>query len=148
MRPDHAAALSPSHLFRRAAEPEQKRPARTAKGPVPFSLRLSAEERAILEERAGDRPLGAYIRAQLLGGHAQARRRTRKPRADAKQIALLLAELGRARLSANLNQLAKAVNTGTLGVSAEVERELSEACRAVIAMRDALIGALGLKADG
>ena len=143
-----AAAPKPSPLFRRAARAEQAPAAGRAKAPAPFSLRLSAEERALLEERAGNRPLGAYIREQLLGGHVQQRRRLRKPRVDDKQLALLLAELGRSRISANLNQLARAVNTGTLGLSEDVERELVEACSAVVAMRDALISALGLKAEG
>lgn len=35
--------------------------------PTPFSLRLTFEERAALEQEAGDEPLGAYIRKKLLG---------------------------------------------------------------------------------
>ncbi len=34
--------------------------------PAPFSLRLTFEERAALEQAAGDMPLGAYIRDQVL----------------------------------------------------------------------------------
>lgn len=46
--------------------------------PAPFSLRLTAEERAALEAEAGDAPLGAFIRDKLLkGGQAPRRRRRR-----------------------------------------------------------------------
>ena len=114
----------------------------------PFSLRLTPEERAYLEEKAGARPLGAYIRTRLLDGRAEKRRPQRKPKIDDKQIALVLAELGRSRLSSNLNQLAKASNCGTLDVSSEVERDLQAACHAVVTMRDNLIAALGLGAGG
>jgi hypothetical protein len=143
------AASSPpgvSDAFGAASSGERE--ARSGKTPAPFSLRLTKDERAYLDQQAGGRPLGTYIRERLLGGTADKRRPVRKPKVDEKRIALVLAELGRSRLSANLNQLAKAVNMGTLDVSQEVERELQAACRAVITMRDTLIGALGLKAEG
>ena len=41
---------------------------------APFSLRLSAEERAELEARAGTLALGAYIKGQLFEGQ-----KTRRP---------------------------------------------------------------------
>ena len=50
--------------------------------PTPFSLRLTFEERAALEQSAGTRPLGAYIRSKLFGGKEAPRRRrtrTKKP---------------------------------------------------------------------
>lgn len=118
------------------------------KKPAPFSLRLSTDERACLEAQAGGQPLGAYIRKRLLGEQAQKRRSQRKPRIDDKQAALLLAELGHSHLSSNLNQLAKHANTGSLDVSPEIEQELHDAYRAVLAMRDALMTALGLKIGG
>lgn len=114
----------------------------------PFSIRLTASERDELERRAGGQPLGTYIRKRLLDGRAEKRRPQRRPKPDDQQIALVLAELGRSRLSSNLNQLAKAAHTGTLGTSAEVERELLSACAAVATMRDTLIFALGLRPEG
>lgn len=113
----------------------------------PFSLRLTPEERAYLEQKAGARPLGTYIRARLLEGRAEKRRPQRKPKPNDKRIALVQVG-GRSRLSSNLNQLAKAANCGTLDMSSEVERELQNACRAVVTMRDSLISALGLGAGG
>ena len=114
----------------------------------PFSIRLTASEREELERCAGDQPLGTYIRRRLLDGQAEKRRPQRRPRPDDQQIALVLAELGRSRLSSNLNQLAKAAHTGTLGTSAEVERELMTACTAIASMRDTLVAALGLRPEG
>jgi hypothetical protein len=145
MRPQDASALRASDSFQEAAgaglPPAREKP------PAPFSLRLSPEERAYLDRQAGGRPLGAYIRERLLGDQARKRQVRRKPKVDDKRIALVLAELGGSRLSSNLNQLAKAANMGTLDVSRDVEQELREACRAVLAMRDALIAALGLRAE-
>ncbi|MCG6867434.1 MAG: hypothetical protein LJE91_01515 [Gammaproteobacteria bacterium] len=117
------------------------------KPPSPFSIRLSEDERAYLIQQAGSRPLGAYIRSRLLGDRAEKRRTFRKPKIDDKQIAQVLAALGASRLSSNLNHLAKSANMGTLDVSRNVEQELEDACGAVLAMRDALLMALGLKTD-
>lgn len=47
----------------------------------PFSLRLTIEERTALEMGAGNKPLGAYIRAKLFEGEEAPRKvrtRTRK----------------------------------------------------------------------
>ncbi|MCF6281989.1 MAG: hypothetical protein L3J28_07225 [Candidatus Polarisedimenticolaceae bacterium] len=115
---------------------------------APFSLRLTPDERATLEQRAAGRPLGAYIRERLLGEQAEQRQYIRKPKIDEKLIAPVLAALGASRLSSNLNQLAKSVNMGTLDASQDVEQELRDACAAVLAMRDALFAALGLKGSG
>ena len=117
------------------------------KPPPPFSLRLSAEERAELIRRAGSKPLGVYIRAQLLGNVSTPRRSRRQPGIDQQTLAKLLAELGQSRLSSNLNQLAKAVNMGSLPVTTETEQALVEACEDVRRMRHALLSALGLRSE-
>jgi len=99
----------------RASDPFQKascaaRSNSRKKSPVPFSLRLTDEERAALEQQAGAQPLGTYIRDCLLDGKAQKRRASRKPRVDEQQLAQVLAALGHSHLSSNLNQLAKHAN--------------------------------------
>lgn len=117
--------------------------------PVPFSLRLTFEERAALEQAAGDMPLGAYIRSQVFKGKKTRRRRHRKrPIKDHQVLGQLLGLLGEARLANNLNQLAKAANTGSLPVTPETEKAIREACAEVHAMRKLLLGALGFGADG
>lgn len=115
--------------------------------PSPFSLRLSADERAWLEQQAGNRPLGAYIRETLLGEKAVKRKALRKPQLQDEQFAALLAALGESRLSSNLNQLAKHANMGTIDVSDDVEVQLQEAYHAILDMRQALFAALGLKTE-
>ncbi|MEO1243793.1 MAG: hypothetical protein AAFX54_17940 [Pseudomonadota bacterium] len=112
--------------------------------PSPFSLRLSWEERERLERQAGRRSLGAYIRHKLFGEQTTPRRKRRKPRPDDVAIAQALAILGRSRLASNLNQIAKAANTGTLPVGEDLTRELHQACSDIRTMRTALIQALGL----
>lgn len=53
---------------------------------------------------------GSYIRSKLLNENEaprRARTRTRKPLKDEQALALLLGELGKARIANNLNQLAR-----------------------------------------
>lgn len=114
------------------------------KYPPPFSLRLTYGERARLEAQAGDLPLGAYIRDRLLGDDAAPRkRRGNSPVKDKEALAQVLGALGQSRLASNLNQLAKAVNTGSLPVTPETESDLQKAFADVSAMRNDLLRALG-----
>ncbi|MCZ6803362.1 MAG: hypothetical protein O7D86_05355 [Proteobacteria bacterium] len=57
-----AMAIEATKSFRRAASKPDK-----AKSTMPFSIRFTEEERTLLQEKAGGRSLGAYIREQLLG---------------------------------------------------------------------------------
>ncbi|MDH0686190.1 hypothetical protein [Achromobacter animicus] len=131
--------------FQKASTPTP--PPQGDKPAPPFSLRLSTVERAELIRRAGSKPLGVYIRAQLLGNVTTPRRTRRQPGADQQALARLLAELGHSKLSSNLNQLAKAANTGALLVTMETEQALIEACEDVRRMRHALLTALGLRCE-
>lgn len=121
---------------------------KTKKYPPPFSLRLTFEERAALDVAAGDQPLGRYIRAQMLGDKAAERKPYgKRPVKDQKALGRILAELGQARLANNLNQLAKAVNTGSLPVTPETEDYLQQACQDVRRIRADLVQALGLQPE-
>jgi len=112
--------------------------------PNPFSLRLTFEERALLEMAAGDTPLGSYIRSRLLGEkEVRRKRKPRRPVKDHKALGHVLGELGKSRLANNLNQLAKAVNTGSLPVTPDTEKAIREACASVEQMRAMLMMALG-----
>lgn len=115
-----------------------------AKKSRPFSLRLTADERAELEARAGSVPLGAFIKSELLGIRKPVRKAMRTT-ADPKALAQALALLGQSRIASNLNQLAKAANMGLLDVDDDVIADLNEACRHVADIRALLIDALGLK---
>lgn len=119
------------------------------KTPPPFSLRLTFEERAKLEEAANGVPLGAYIRAILFDQELpKVRRRGTKPVADHAELARVLAAFGSSRLSSNMNQVAKAVHNGSLPVTPDTENELRQACADIAAMRQLLVKALGLESEG
>lgn len=115
---------------------------------APYSLRLSSADREKLERDALGMSLAAYIRWRLFDpDKPPPRKRGKAPVKDEQALSGLLAQLGQSRLSNNLNQLARAVNTGSLPVSADVEAELRHAVAEIVAMRVLLIEALGLK-DG
>lgn len=84
------------------------------KYPPPFSLRFTFEERAMLDMLRGSMPLGRYIREQVLGDDAAPRKkRGRYPVKDHEALGRVLGALGSSRLSQNLNQLARASNSGS-----------------------------------
>jgi hypothetical protein len=120
----------------------------------PVSIRFSEEEWSALDRASGDMPVGTYVRRKALDGlevsrKTPYRRRTRHrmPRSDEAALSRMLGELGRSRVSSNLNQLARAANLGTLIVDPDVVQALTEACAEVKAIRAELIRALGLKAE-
>jgi len=129
------------------ASQSSKNPKQASDTPPPFSLRLSTAQRRELEARAGRLPLGDYIRSRLFSGDLRGEpvRRHPRPVKDHKVLAEVLAKLGASRLSSNLNQLAKAANSGALPVTPETEEALQQACRDIAAMRAALLAALSLK---
>ncbi|MBB4124516.1 hypothetical protein [Martelella radicis] len=119
------------------------------KTPTPFSLRLTFEERTKLENAANGLPLGTYIKAVLFQEDLKkVRRRGTHPVADHRELARVLSALGSSRLSNNVNQLAKAVNTGSLPVNPDTESDLRSACANIAEMRSMLIVALGLESEG
>lgn len=133
------APLSTKFTVAAAKRPKKKRL-------PPLSFRATEEERALLREWAGSRPVGAYIRETLFGDQASPRRRkVRRPSVDQEALSKALALLGQSRLSSNMNQIAKAANMGALPVSPDLHEELNAACADVRQMRQALIEALDLK---
>lgn len=120
------------------------------KRPAPFSLRLNGDERARLAMEAAGAPLGAFIKAKLLGGPMPAARSARATgisMQDRQAFAQALGLLGKSRLSSNLNQLARLANIGALPLTPEVEAELIAVLQEVRSIRALLLMALGLKAD-
>ena len=115
------------------------------KKPTPFSLRLSVEERELLDELAGTKPLGAYIRETLLSNAKPRRGRTSRPKEDNIILAQILAQLGASRLPNNINQLARAANTGSLLVTDDVLHNLNEAVENILFIKETLIKVLGLR---
>lgn len=116
------------------------------KRPAPFSLRLTFEERARLEKEAAGFSLSAYIKWRIFDpDKPPPRKRGKAPVKDHKVLAALLAKLGQSRLASNLNQLAKAVNSGSLAVTPDTEKDIKRAAQDINDMRSLLIMALGLK---
>ena len=114
--------------------------------PTPFSLRLTFEERAKLERDSAGMALGAYIRSRLLDPDLVApRKRGKFPVKDHQALAQLLGLLGQSRLANNINQLARAANTGSLPVTPDVESALLSAVGDVSEMRQLLIQALNIE---
>src|SRR3546814_5471194 len=95
------------------------------KRPAPFSLRLTFEQRAQLEQDAGGMSLAAYIQSRLFDSENPApRRRGKRPVKDYQALTQVLGKLGQSRLSANLNQLARSANSGSLPVTPDTEAAL------------------------
>jgi len=115
---------------------------------VPYSFRMTTEEYQRLSEAAGSRTISDYIRRQLLGNNVAPRQSRRRPVEGDELLSILLSELGRSRLSSNLNQLARAVNSGSLPVSPETEQAILEACAEIKAMSNNLTKALGVDIGG
>ena len=113
----------------------------------PFSIRFTAEERAFLDQMAGDVPLADFLRSLIFDEDrlSKRRRRRKSPVKDAQLLSQVLAELGKSRLSNNLNQLAKQANSGSLEVSPDTEKALQEACGDIRLMRYWLMEALGIQ---
>lgn len=113
------------------------------KTPPPFSLRFTAEERAELDRRAGNKPLGQYIREKVFGEAASPRAvKRRKPGVDQASLSQALGLLGQSRLASNMNQIAKATNIGALPVTPELSSDLDRACADIRLMRTLLMRAL------
>ena len=115
----------------------------------PYSMRFTVEERAWLDQMAGDISLADFLRS-IIFDEAQLskrRRRRKSPIKDAPLLTSVLGEIGRSRLANNMNQLAKAANSGSLEVSPDTERALQQACADIQWMRNALMAALGINPE-
>ena len=115
-----------------------------SKHPPPFSLRLTPEQRERLEREAAGQALGVYIRHRLFAD-APRRRASGITIEDRQALSQVLGQLGRSTLASNVNQLAKAVNMGTLPVTPQTEEEIRKACFDIAVMRMTLLKALGKK---
>lgn len=111
----------------------------------PFSLRLTAQERAQLERDAVGVSIAEHVKAILFKDAPRVRKRGKHPVKDQQALGEVLAKLGASRISSNLNQLAYAANIGTLSFDLETTRQLNEAYQHVREIRDLLIQSLGLR---
>ena len=113
-----------------------------------FQYVFTKEERQQLEHMAHGVSLGEFIRSCLFKENVSIRRtKGRFPVKDEQALSRLLGILGRSRIPNNINQLAKAANSGSLPVNPDTEKKLTDAHNAILWMRNQLIQALGLKAE-
>ena len=116
------------------------------KDATPFSLRLTRDERADLEQRAGEKPLGSYIRAHLFGSNETPRHaRGRTPVKDHLALAQCLGKLGQSNLGSGLRDIANATRVGALPLSLETEEALHQAAADIAEIKRLLMRALGIR---
>lgn len=114
--------------------------------PKPVFVRVTEKEREQLERNAGDLTISAYVRSCCIGDNAKPHRtRGKRPVKDYEALCQVLGALGKSKLPNNVNQLAKAVNTGTLGLPEVTEEAILKAAYDIAYIRLTLIKALGLK---
>ena len=112
----------------------------------PVSLRMTFEEKANLELAAAGMSLSSYIRWRIFDpASPPPTRRGKNPIKDHVARAQLLGLLGQSRIANNLNQLARAVNSGSLPVMPETEAALSKAASDIDHMRRLLLEALQIE---
>lgn len=118
--------------------------------PSPFCLRLTPDERLHLERNAQSLglSLAAFLKWRGLSPTSVApKSRHRHPVKDHQALTQVMAWFGASRLPQNLNQLAKAVNTGALPVTPDTEAALRDLCREISAVCALIRKALGFTDD-
>ncbi|MEO1041475.1 MAG: hypothetical protein AAFX52_04225 [Pseudomonadota bacterium] len=136
-----------SKAFNTSSAKERSSPS-ARKRPPPFSIRLSAAERAQLEEDAAGQPLGAHVKSILFaptGKGAASRALTQHNRALLAQI---LAMIGASDVGEGLSSLGRAIETGTLKDEREIIDQLQKAEAELSEVRGLLLKALGLRRLG
>ncbi len=114
----------------------------------PYSILMSEAERHHIARKAA--PLGItvpeFMRLSSLNQDiTKALAIKDKKQADREAAALLMTALARSNIPSNLNQIAKAIHTGTLTFSIDTDKQLLEACSMVREIRNTLIIRQGLK---
>ena len=126
--------------FNQAAEPPKRKSKPTAqnkKRPAPLSVRVSNAEREWIKRKAGSQSVNAFVRERIFAEQPQSRAVDNR-----KDVARLLAALGRSRMAASLRSLAYSADIGALALDDELRNELASALNAVSEIRDAILKAL------
>lgn len=106
---------------------------------IRLSVRLTPEERLALQDRAGDVPISAFVRAQLLG---KARTSRTTPAPDRHALAQILGLLGETSVFRALSALEKAVQIGALPEDEEIRSTLAAARADLAEIKSLLMHAL------
>jgi hypothetical protein len=110
---------------------------------IPFSMRLTFEERANLKARAGDKSLAIFIRSQLFDENEV---KNRKEKVRGRTLcAQILSALGKSEISKNLHILSDATKSGSLVVTPETQELIDSTLNAIYEMRSTLLEELGVQ---
>lgn len=107
----------------------------------PFTLRLTAAQRAMLERKADNVPLGEYIRLAALNEPVETMQlSTKQEQTVARWI---LGNMGQDRCCEHLGTIAKASQQGLVILSPEESAVVIQACADISAIRQKLMRILG-----
>lgn len=116
----------------------------------PISIRLTVDERLLLQQKAGNKPLSAFIRGLALGDQASSpttRKQNYEPQQQRVLLAQILGLLGKSNAASSLSELARLARMGALPVTEETELMLQQACSDTSKIKTALMKALQIKED-
>lgn len=118
-------------------------------GRSPVSVRLTPEERALLEQAAGGMSLSQYIRIRLFqtdtAEHAADTEERLSPVARRKLLAQILASLGKSGIAAALSELSELARLGLNPNDTSIAKPLSDAHDEIAKLRSDLLRGLGLR---
>lgn len=110
---------------------------------IPFSIRLSVEERARLDALAGDMPMAAYVRSRLFDTPSPRHHKMRRFDVNQSLLKKLVRELGRQHISSRLHLIMNAIDDGDLELDDKLELELRYLCSELRHLRRNIRKALG-----
>ncbi|WP_346894835.1 hypothetical protein [uncultured Roseibium sp.] len=123
-----------------------------SKSSAPISLRLTSEERSLLEQFAQGQSLSSYIRGRLFCESGSDDATVEQPRVSKQtreqQLAQILGLLGKSDIAASMRDLAEAARIGVLPLTPDVLADIQDGCSHVLEIRDLLLRALGFKPEG
>lgn len=112
-----------------------------------LSLRISDEQYAELERKAGRKTVSQYTR-ELLALEVKSKPKTRRaPKNDEVMLARILAALGSSNMAASMRDIAAAARNGALPETSDILLDLQAACLTIQKMRVDLIKTLGIKPE-
>jgi hypothetical protein len=110
-----------------------------------LSIRISDEQYAELERKAGRKTVSQHTR-ELLSLEVKSKAKTRRaPKNDEVMLARILAALGSSNMAASMREIADAARNGALLESPGILLDLQAACLTIKKIRVDLIKALGIK---
>ena len=110
-----------------------------------YQIRFSQSEREKLDSWADGRPIAAYIKDVLFVEERKPERTHGIILEDRKLFAKAFGFLGKSRLANNINQLAKAANSGSLPLDDETKAAILKAANDILWLRRTFMRAMGLK---